>query len=111
MSKRHRKSIIPKNDRVFLLDNANLSSGGESTDVTKTLHPTIKKLAIQVTKDMGLRYCGVDLMIEGLATEPLKKYHIIELNDTPGIDNYFAESKTQKEIVKKLYTQVLRSLS
>jgi D-alanine-D-alanine ligase-like ATP-grasp enzyme len=103
-------SIIKKNQLVYLLDNANLSSGGDAIDVTGKLHPSVKKLAIKLTVDMGLRYSGVDLMIEGLATKPLKKYHVIELNDTPGIDNYFAGVKKQKQVVEKLYLQVLKAL-
>ena len=104
-------SVIPKGETVFLLDNANLSTGGDALDVTPNLHPTVRDLAIRITADMGLRYCGVDLMIQGLATEPLGKYHVIEVNAAPGIDNYFAGGKKQEKIVEKLYLQVLKSMS
>ncbi len=60
---------------------------------------------------MGLRYCGVDLMIHGLATEKLGKYHVIEVNAAPGIDNYFAGGKKQQRIVEQLYLRVLKSMA
>jgi len=47
-------SCIPKGQLVYLLDNANLSSGGDSLDVTKIVHHGFKELAVHVTKDMGL---------------------------------------------------------
>src|SRR3989344_5182126 len=50
------KSIIEKNRQIFLLDNANLSSGGDPVDVTEHIHPGFKKFAINLTKDMGLRF-------------------------------------------------------
>ncbi|PIP58319.1 MAG: cyanophycin synthetase [Candidatus Vogelbacteria bacterium CG22_combo_CG10-13_8_21_14_all_37_9] len=47
---------VPKHDeRIFLLDNANLSTGGDSIDVSDQVHPDFAKIAIQLTKDMGLR--------------------------------------------------------
>ena len=49
------KSILPKDCKIYLLDNANLSTGGDSVDVTKLIHPGFRKIAISLTKDMGLR--------------------------------------------------------
>jgi D-alanine-D-alanine ligase-like ATP-grasp enzyme len=57
------KSILPKNEKVFLLDNANLSTGGDSIDVTNTIHKEYQKIAINLARDMGLRIAGVDIMV------------------------------------------------
>src|SRR3990167_11050466 len=63
-------SDIPqRGEHVFLLDNANLSTGGDAVDVTNKIHPQFKKLAVKLTKDMGLRLCGVDLMVDGTISE------------------------------------------
>ena len=59
------RSVPDVGAEVFLLDNANLSSGGDSRDVTHEMHESYASLAIAVTRDMGLRMCGVDLMIHG----------------------------------------------
>lgn len=59
------KSVLAAGERIFLLDNANLSTGGESVDVTNKVHPAFRRLAVRITKDMGLRLCGVDIMVDG----------------------------------------------
>lgn len=104
------QSILPKGQRVYLLDNANLSTGGDSVDVTNDIHPLFKKLAITLTKDMGLRICGVDLMIKGDIREKPDTYWVIEINAAPGLDNYITSGKAQQKIVEDLYLEVLKSM-
>ncbi|MEK7106961.1 MAG: cyanophycin synthetase [Patescibacteria group bacterium] len=105
------KSVPERGVQVFLLDNANLSTGGDSIDVTSLIHPAFAKLAIKLTRDMGLRMCGVDLMIRGIISEPPKKYWVLEINAAPGLDHYVKTGKKQEKIVEKLYLKVLKSLS
>ncbi len=105
------RSIPSRGSRIYLLDNANLSSGGDAVDVTSGLHPDFKKLAIRLTKDMGLRLCGVDLMVDGDAKEKPKTYWILEVNAAPGLDHYVKTGKAQQKIVENLYLKVLKSLS
>lgn len=104
------KSVLASGERVFLLDNANLSTGGDSVDVTGQVHPDFKKIAIQLTKDMGLRLCGVDVMIDGNIEDRPKKYWILEINSAPGLDHYAASGKTQKKIVEQLYLEILKGM-
>ena len=104
-------SILKKGATITLLDNRNLSSGGDAVDVTAAIHPTFKALALRLTRDMGLRYCGVDLMVEGDITKPLHKYRIIEINAAPGIDNYAKSGVQQKQIVEKMYLKVLKAMA
>ena len=103
-------SIPAKNERIFLLDNANLSSGGDSVDVTDTVHPAFKKLAVQLTADMGLRLCGVDLMISGDISQKPGTCWIIEINAAPGLDHYVTIGNTQRKIVEDLYREILQHL-
>ncbi len=106
-------SILPKNKKVFLLDNANLSTGGDSVDVTDTMHESFKKIAIKLTKDMGLRIAGVDIMVtKGDITKNPKdcSYYIIEINAAPGLDHYVTTGKKQRKIVEAMYLKVLKAL-
>ncbi len=103
-------SIPAKGQRVFLLDNANLSTGGDSLDVTMAIHPAFAKFAIDLTRDMGLRLCGVDLMIDGDISEKPDKFWILEINSAPGLDHYAKIGKAQEKIVEDLYTEVLRHM-
>ena len=97
-------------ERIYLLDNANLSTGGDSVDVTETIHPAFKKVAIRLTKDMGLRFSGVDLMVDGDITKRPGKFSILEINDTPGLDHYVTIGPAQRKIVEDLYLKVLKAM-
>jgi len=104
------RSVPAKEERIYLLDNANLSTGGDAVDVTTTAHSAFKQIAIQVTKDMGLRLCGVDLMVAGDITQKPGVYWILEINSAPGLDHYAQAGRTQEKIVEDLYLEVLKSM-
>lgn len=103
-------SVLVRKGKVFLLDNANLSTGGDSFDVTHAVHPDFKEVAIKLTKDMGLRFCGVDLMIAGSITDAPCEYWVIEINAAPGLDHYARSGRAQEAIVEDLYRKVIRSI-
>jgi len=105
--------VPKKEEKIFLLDNANLSTGGDSRDVTNKIHDDWKKLATKLTKEMGLRFCGVDLMIDGDITKPIlsaKNYWVIEINSAPGLDHYAKSGAEQEKIVENLYLEVLKGM-
>ncbi len=107
------ESILPKGHKVYLLDNANLSTGGDSVDVTKTISKGFYKIATQLTCDMGLRIAGVDIMVtQGDITMDPKKcnYYIIEINAAPGLDHYVTTGRAQKKTVETMYLKVLKAL-
>lgn len=104
------QDVPKKGELIYLLDNANLSTGGSSIDVTEIVHPDFKKLAISLTKDMGLRLCGVDLMIDGSIDEATDAFWILEINAAPGLDHYAKSGEKQEAIVEALYLKVLKSL-
>ena len=103
-------SVSPKGETVRLLDNANLSTGGDAIDVTEIIHHGFKKVAVQLTKDMNLRLCGVDLMIEGLISQKPGKYWVLEINAAPGLDHYATAGRKQEKIVLAMYEEVLRAM-
>jgi D-alanine-D-alanine ligase-like ATP-grasp enzyme len=104
------QSVPQKGQKVYLLDNANLSSGGDANDVTEKINDGFKKLAVKLTADMGLRLCGVDLMVEGDIREAPNKYWILEINSAPGLDHYVKTGKVQEMIVEDLYLEVLKHI-
>ncbi|MDD2680562.1 MAG: cyanophycin synthetase [Patescibacteria group bacterium] len=103
------ESILAKGQKIYLLDNTNLSTGGDAIDFSNSIHPSYKKMAIKLTKDMGLRFCGVDILTDDI-TKAINKYWIIEINAAPGLDHYFRAGQKQAKIVENLYLQVLKSL-
>ncbi len=103
-------SVLEKKQLVYLLDNANLSTGGDSIDVTNQIHPKFKKLAVNLTRDMNLRLCGVDLIIDGDISNKPRNYWILEINAAPGLDHYAKLGAEQAKAVKSLYLKVLKHL-
>ena len=106
-------SVPKKGEKIYLLDNANLSTGGDSVDVTKKIHPGFRKIAVDLTRKMGLRIAGVDIMAtRGDITENPRnvKYYITEINAAPGLDHYVTSGKEQKKIVESMYLKILRAL-
>jgi D-alanine-D-alanine ligase-like ATP-grasp enzyme len=104
------RSVPAKGEKVFLLDNANLSTGGDAVDITAQVHPAFRRLAVHLTKDMGLRFCGVDLMAEGQITGAPGTFWVLEINAAPGLDHYAQTGRVQARIVEDMYLKVLESL-
>ncbi|SEQ36323.1 bifunctional glutamate--cysteine ligase GshA/glutathione synthetase GshB [Basfia succiniciproducens] len=79
-------SVPAKDQLVQLRANSNISTGGDSIDMTDEMHPSYKDLAIGITKAMGAAVCGVDLIIPDLKkpAEPnLSSWGVIEANFNP----------------------------
>ncbi len=107
------KSILSKGQKIFLLDNANLSTGGDSVDVTDRIHSGFRKISIDLTRDMGLRISGVDIMVTkgDITKNPREcKYYIIEINAAPGLDHYITTGNEQRKIVEAMYLKILKAL-
>jgi D-alanine-D-alanine ligase-like ATP-grasp enzyme len=102
-------TILDQDVVVYLLDNANLSTGGEAVDFTDKIHPDFQNLAINITKDMGLRLAGVDILTHDI-TQPLLDYTVIEINATPGLTYYVSLGEKQIKRVEYLYRKVLKIL-
>ena len=104
-------SVPAKREKIFLLDNANLSAGGDAIDVTEHIHKDYQRLAVRITRDMGLRMCGVDIITSEDIRTKLSGYVIIEINSAPGLDNYASIGNKQKRRVDQLYLKVLNALA
>ena len=76
------KSIPEKDKRVFLRDNSNCSTGGESIDITEEVPDEFKRVAVKAAKLFNAKICGVDILIDNFNKF---EYSIVELNDNPGI--------------------------
>ncbi|HDR1805889.1 TPA: bifunctional glutamate--cysteine ligase/glutathione synthetase [Pasteurella multocida] len=79
-------SIPAKDQLVQLRANSNISTGGDSIDMTDEMHESYKQLAVGITKAMGAAVCGVDLIIPDLkqpASPNLSSWGVIEANFNP----------------------------
>lgn len=104
------ETVLPENSEKTLLDNANLSSGGDADDVTDQMHPTFKEMAIRLSRDMGLRYSGVDVITQQDVSSAIDAYHVIEINAAPGLDYYVEMGDRQRTAVRDMYKKVLLAM-
>lgn len=78
--------IPPLNEVIYLRENSNISTGGDSLDFTDEIPDSYKALAIQAAKAAGATFCGVDMMIDDIKEESnATNYSVIEINFNPAI--------------------------
>lgn len=107
-----RNVVLRHGEKIALLDNANLSTGGTSLDVTETIHSSFSEIAVRATNTLGLQLCGVDILALDIASDAATQvWNIIELNAAPGLDNYSSLGPEQAERVKGLYRSILQYLA
>lgn len=94
---------IPKKDEiVYLRENSNISTGGDSIDYTDDIKDRFKDIAVESSKAIGANICGVDMIIEDY-TDKDSKYGIIELNFNPAIHIHsFPYKGVERKIAEKI---------
>jgi glutamate--cysteine ligase/glutathione synthase len=87
--KAHGRSVydIPSaGEIVYLRENSNISTGGDSIDCTDEVRDEYKQLAVRAAKAAGANICGVDMIIKHIHTAPEQDgYSVIELNFNPAL--------------------------
>ena len=76
-------SIPPKDQKIYLRYNANLTTGGTTEECASIVNPYYKDLAVRAVKAIGLKYGGLDLITPDI-TQPAK-CAINEINYNPGL--------------------------
>jgi D-alanine-D-alanine ligase-like ATP-grasp enzyme len=77
-------TVVPEGKQVFLRLNSNISTGGDSVDVTELVHPSFMAMAEHAARVVGSRLTGVDVIAQAI-TEPAASgnHGIIEMNFNP----------------------------
>ena len=113
-ARRHLSSIgldehsVPAGGQVVTLrQNANLSTGGTSADVTDQVHPEVAGLCLRAAAVSGLDICGIDLRLRDIAGplhgpgghEPAQPCVVLELNACPGLRMHLAPAEGRRRDV------------
>lgn len=78
--------VPQENEVVSLLDKANVSLGGQTTDVTEQVNLELIEHITRLLKAIGLPLCGIDVLSEDIGSQlSEKKSYVIELNAAPGL--------------------------
>ncbi|MBP1933213.1 glutamate--cysteine ligase [Ammoniphilus resinae] len=110
---------IPKKDEIiYLRENSNISTGGDSIDVTDQIPDDYKEIAVDAVGALGAEICGIDLIIEDTNVPATNKnaYGIIEANFNPSmymhIYPYQGESRRlTMHIIHYLFPELLQTQS
>ncbi len=71
---------------VYLRENSNISTGGDSIDFTDEIPDSYKQIAVQAAKALNVVITGLDMIIPDTSQEATaENYAIIELNFNPAI--------------------------
>lgn len=107
--------VLPDGKKVNLRRNSNISTGGDSIDVTETMDSSYQELAAAMASSMGAWACGVDLIIPDetqIASKENPHCTCIELNFNPSMymHTYCAEGPGQAitpKILDKLFPELV----
>lgn len=107
--------VLPDGKKVNLRRNSNISTGGDSIDVTETMDSSYQELAAAMATSMGAWACGVDLIIPDetqIASKENPNCTCIELNFNPSMymHTYCAEGPGQAitpKILDKLFPELV----
>jgi cyanophycin synthetase len=89
-----RNTVPAEGETVYLRSTANLSTGGTAIDVTDTIHPDNREMAVRTIKAIGLDIGGVDFLTKDI-TESYREAGggICEVNAGPGFRMHLAPSE------------------
>ncbi len=78
------ESILLTGEKMYLRNNSNLSTGGDSIDVTDEMPDYYCEVAVQSAQAAGLKLAGIDIIINDLQAPPSpENYIVVELNAPP----------------------------
>ncbi len=93
------ESIVVQNEKVLLRSTTNVSQGGDSYEVYDIIKREYKKVAIKAAKVLGVKICGVDMIIDF----ETGKYSIIEVNFNPALHMHMYPFKGKgRNVAKKV---------
>lgn len=104
----YRMDDIPEDgETVYLRENSNVSTGGDSIDMTDDMDESYKHIAEQAVSALGAFVSGIDLMIidkDKKATKDSLDYGIIEANFNPAVHlhTYPYQGKSRPLVSKML---------
>ncbi|MDH6363832.1 glutamate--cysteine ligase [Enterococcus sp. PF1-24] len=82
------ESVPAKSEVVYLRENSNISTGGDSIDMTDEMPAVYKEIAVAAVKALGAEISGIDLIIPDYqqpATIDSDNYGVIEANFNPAM--------------------------
>ncbi|WP_032121281.1 cyanophycin synthetase [Clostridium amazonitimonense] len=93
------RSILKKDEKIYLRRNANLSTGGFSIDCTDLICEENIKLCKRIAKTIGLDVCGIDICCHDISIPLNLEGIVMEVNAAPGIRMHHYPNKGKERDV------------
>ena len=97
-------SILAKNKKIILRDNANLSTGGEIVAEIKLRGQKAKKMIKKISDIFGVNFFALDLMTKNI--DQPKNWIILEINGDPLLSEFY---QRHPEKVIEIYKKIIRA--
>lgn len=100
-------SIPAENQQIYLRENSNISTGGDSIDFTDKMHESYNKVAVNIAKELDVKVTGIDLIIPNYKKKSIQGnpgYSCIEANFNPAMNMhaYVSEGQGRRLTLKVL---------
>ena len=110
-------SVPEKGEQVFLRENSNISTGGDSIDFTDDMHESYNAIAVGIAETLAVKVTGIDLIIPDYTvatTEDKPSYSCIEANFNPAMNMhaYVTEGKGRRlsqGVLAMLFPELLKN--
>ena len=109
-------TVPEKDTQVFLRENSNISTGGDSIDFTDEMHESYNAIAVGIAEALDVKVTGIDLIIPDYkvpSTTDYPGYSCIEANFNPAMNMhaYVTEGKGRRlsqGILAMLFPELLK---
>ncbi|WP_018658611.1 bifunctional glutamate--cysteine ligase GshA/glutathione synthetase GshB [Allofustis seminis] len=110
-------SVPPKGKRIFLRENSNISTGGDSIDMTDQMDPSYKKVAENIAQAIDVSVTGIDLIIPDFKIKSTKEkpgYVCLEANFNPAMNMHAFVTKGKghrltRNILEMLFPEAMQA--
>ncbi|MFH1790086.1 MAG: hypothetical protein ABH832_03405 [bacterium] len=106
------KTILPKKKIIYFKNNSCLAEGGETRDVTDTVHKDVKNICVSASKAVGKYLVGVDVICNDISKQQTKKsFNILEINGKPDLYIHYNPTYGKTRNVLKVVLKFLAKVS
>lgn len=107
-------SVLEKGKQVFLRENSNISTGGDSIDMTDEMHESYKQVAVAMAKALEVNVTGLDLIVPDIkmpSSDNEPGYVVIEANFNPAMHMHaFVQKGKGRNLSEKVINMLYPSI-
>ncbi len=103
------KSVLEKDQAIFIKKNSCLAEGGETRDVTDLIHPAIERLCAKAGRAVGKYLIGIDIICDDISKDPEEQaFTILEINGKPDLYIHYKPTYGEtRNVIKKIIEFIL----